>query len=164
VDGLAAHGHRRIAYLPGRLTSVSEDERHAAVVERLARHRLKPFGDPVGGDFSYESGAAATRALLRGRTRPDAIICACDAMALGAIDTARAEFGIGVPGDLSVVGFDDIPLAAWPSYRLTTIRQETAEIVQATIGLLDARLRDAARKPETRRIGTRLIRRDSARL
>jgi DNA-binding LacI/PurR family transcriptional regulator len=134
------------------------------VAERLARHRLQPFGEPAGGDFSYESGAVATRALLRGRTRPDAIVCACDAMALGAIDTARAEFGIGVPDDLSVVGFDDIPLAAWPSYRLTTIRQETREIVQATIELLDARLRHPERKAETRHIATRLIRRDSARL
>jgi DNA-binding LacI/PurR family transcriptional regulator len=164
VDGLAAHGHRRIAYLSGRLTAVSEDERHAAVVDRLGRHRLTPFGNPVGGDFSYESGAAATRALLRVSPRPDAIICACDAMALGAIDTARAEFGISVPDDLSVVGFDDIPLAAWPSYRLTTIRQETAEIVQATIDVLAARLRDPTRGPETRRIATRLIKRDSARL
>jgi DNA-binding LacI/PurR family transcriptional regulator len=164
VDGLVAHGHRRIAYLSGRLTAVSEDERHQAVVERLARHRLKPFGSPAGGDFSYESGAAATRALLQGRKRPDAIICACDAMALGAIDTARADFGLRLPADLSVVGFDDIPLAAWPSYRLTTIRQETAEIVRATIDLLDARLQDPARKPEIRLIATRLIKRDSARL
>jgi DNA-binding LacI/PurR family transcriptional regulator len=164
VDGLVAHGHRRIAYVPGRPTAVSEDERHQAVVEDLARHRLKPFGNPAGADFSYESGAAAARALLRGRTKPDAVICACDAMALGAIDTARAEFGLKVPEDLSVVGFDDIPLAAWPSYRLTTIRQETTEIVRATIDLLDARLRDPARKPETRLIATRLIRRESARL
>lgn len=164
VDGLVRHGHRRIAYLSGRLTAVSEDERHGAVVERLAHHRMKPFGDAAGGDFSYESGAAAAKALLQGRARPDAIICACDAMALGAIDTARAEFGLSLPADLSVVGFDDIPLAAWPSYRLTTIRQETAEIVRATIDLLDTRLRDPARRPETRVIATQLIKRDSARL
>ncbi len=164
VDGLIATGHRRIAYLSGRLTAVSEDERHDAVVTRLARHRLKPFGNSAGGDFSYESGSAATKALLQGRTRPDAIICACDAMALGAIDTARTEFDLSVPADLSIVGFDDIPLAAWPTYRLTTIRQETAEIVRATIDLLVARLRDPARKPEARRIATRLIKRESARL
>jgi DNA-binding LacI/PurR family transcriptional regulator len=164
VDGLVTHGHRRIAYLSGRLTAVSEDERHAAVVEGLARHRLKLFGNPAGGDFSYESGVAAAKVLLQGRTRPDAIICACDAMALGAIDTARAEFGLTLPADLSIVGFDDIPLAAWPSYRLTTIRQETAEIVRATIDLLDARLRGPERKPERRLIATRLIKRDSARL
>ena len=85
-------------------------------------------------------------------------------MALGAIDTARAEFGLSLPANLSVVGFDDIPLASWPSYRLTTIRQETSEIVRATIDLLDTRLRDPARKPETRLIATRLIKRDSARL
>ena len=82
---------------------------------------------------------------------------------LGAIDTARAEFGLNVPDDLSVVGFDDIPLAAWPAYRLTTIRQETAEIVAAAIELLAARLRDPSRAPETRFIATHLVRRNSAR-
>lgn len=164
VDGLVAGGHRRIAYVSGRVAAVAEDERHAAVVERLALHRLKPFGKTPPGDFSYGSGAAAARSLLQGKQRPDAIICACDAMALGAIDTARAEFGLRIPDDLSVVGFDDIPLAAWPSYSLTTIRQETSEIVAAAIGLLHARLSDPARDPETRLIATRLIHRSSARL
>jgi DNA-binding LacI/PurR family transcriptional regulator len=164
VDCLVASGHRRIAYLPGRATAAAEDERLAAVLEGLARHRLRPFGDPVGGDFSYESGVAAARSLLRGQRRPDAMICACDAMALGAIDTARSEFGLDIPRQLSVVGFDDIPLAAWPPYRLTTIRQETAAIVGAAIELLLAGLNDPAREPETRFVPTRLVRRSSARL
>ena len=162
VDGLVASGHRRIAYLPGRLTAVAEDERHAAVVDGLARHGLTSFGDAVGGDFSYESGVSASRSLLRGAPRPDAIICACDAMALGTIDTARSEFGLNVPEHLSVVGFDDIPLAAWPAYRLTTIRQATTEIVAAAIELLAARLCNPSRAPETRFIATHLVRRSSA--
>lgn len=163
VDALVESGHRRIAYLPGRLTAVAEDERHAAVADGLARHRLTPFGDAVGADFSYESGASATRSLLERTPAPDAIICACDAMALGAIDTARSEFGLTIPEHLSVIGFDDIPLAAWPSYRLTTIRQETAAIVGAAIGLLEARLGNPLRRPETRFVGTQLVRRSSAR-
>jgi DNA-binding LacI/PurR family transcriptional regulator len=163
VDALVASGHRRIAYLPGRSTAVAEDERRTAVVDGLARHRLTPFGDAFGADFSYESGASATRALLERTPAPDAIICACDAMALGAIDTARSEFGLTIPERLSVIGFDDIPLAAWPSYRLTTIRQETADIVGAAIGLLEARLGNPSRGPETRFVGTHLVRRRSAR-
>jgi DNA-binding LacI/PurR family transcriptional regulator len=164
VDGLVANRHRRIAYLPGRTTAVAEDERHAAVVDRLAHHRLAPFGEAPPGDFSYESGTASARSLLKGRSRPDAIICSCDAMALGAIDVARSEFGIRVPDELSIVGFDDIPLAAWPSYRLTTIRQETSEIVAAAVELLDARLSEPGKPAERRMIATHLVKRGSARL
>jgi DNA-binding LacI/PurR family transcriptional regulator len=59
-------------------------------------------------------------------------------MALGVIDVARFEFGMSIPGDLSVIGFDDIPAAAWPAYALTTVRQPIAAMVAAALRLLTA--------------------------
>jgi len=100
------------------------------------------------GAWIAACGTAEGRALMAFRKDADAL---ADRVAVNVALARLSEI-------------DDIPLAAWPSYRLTTIRQETSEIVQATIELLDARLRDPERKAETRHIATRLIRRDSARL
>ena len=65
-------------------------------------------------------------------------------MAMGALDAARGELGIRVPEELSIIGFDDIPMAAWPGYSLTTVRQPVERMVDATIQVL----MDAIEEPE----------------
>ncbi|HMJ45281.1 MAG TPA: substrate-binding domain-containing protein [Pseudolabrys sp.] len=99
-----------------------------------------------GGDFSYEAGHAATKRLLRKAGRPDALFFASDVMAGGGIDAAR-ELGLSVPEDVSIVGYDDVPMAALPCYSLTTIRQPVRVMAKAAIdmlGLAEARGMKAA--------------------
>jgi LacI family transcriptional regulator len=105
------------------------------------------------GDFSSAGGyAAALRLLTAPATqRPDALFCCNDMMAIGAL-RAAAELGIAVPGDLAVVGFDDIDLARFVHPALTSVSQGTRALGNITAACLLARIADPARPPQRRRI------------
>ncbi len=79
------------------------------------------------GDFHYESALTAASELLRLPDRPTAIFAASDVQAMGVYEAARQN-GLRLPEDLSVVGFDDVPMAQWVSPPLTTLRQPLAEM------------------------------------
>jgi DNA-binding LacI/PurR family transcriptional regulator len=139
-------GHRRFGILSmraidddhmgGRLTP----ERLAAATYAITRDRLGGYREALeaaGVDWSTVPieehhgnsaalGAAGARALLVEEPRPTALLAATDRLALGALSAAR-ELGLDVPGDLSVVGFDDIPDAAFAAPTLTTVRQPLLE-------------------------------------
>ena len=66
----------------------------------------------------------------------EGLFCVNDQMAIGAMEMVRTELGLRIPEDLSVIGFDDMPAAAWPSFDLTTIRQPIEEMVEETIRIL----------------------------
>lgn len=137
ADFLMAGGHGRFAYIAGEANSSTNEERERGFTERLAAsgHTLFARGQ---GDYSYASGFEAAGGILEKTERPDALFCANDWMALGAIDRAR-QMGLDIPGDLSLVGFDDTAMAAWPRYALTTIKQPIDKLVAATVEvLLDA--------------------------
>lgn len=85
------------------------------------------------GATSYETGLALGTALLARRDRPDGVFCTTDLMACGIIDAARHRFGLRVPEDLSVIGFDDIAQAAWEAYQLTTFAQPIDAIAGASL-------------------------------
>lgn len=89
------------------------------------------------GPTNYATGAEAARRLLAARDRPDAVFCVTDLIACGFMDTARQEFGIRIPDDLCVIGFDNIEQAGWLSYRLTTFAQPLDDMAQAIERLLE---------------------------
>lgn len=132
ADAFLDAGHRRIAYIAGEEGSSTNQDRERGLVDRLNERGVQLW-QRASGDYSYEAGYVAAQQLLRGSERPDAIFCADDMTAIGAMDAARYELGLRIPEDLSVIGFDDIPMAAWSAYSLTTIRQPFEEMVEATI-------------------------------
>ena len=89
------------------------------------------------GPTGYAAGYEAAKVLLPGSSRPDAAFCVTDLLACGFMDAARVEFGLGIPDDLCVVGFDDIEQAGWSSYSLTTFRQPVDQIAECIAGLLE---------------------------
>jgi LacI family transcriptional regulator len=99
--------------------------------------------------------------LIRQRKRPDAVLCANDMMAIGALDAAR-ERGLRVPDDLAVMGFDDIEAATLVTPQLTTIANPAREIGMACARLLLDRINGVAGPPKEIVIPTRLVRRQSA--
>ncbi|MCP1316132.1 LacI family DNA-binding transcriptional regulator, partial [Halomonas sp. 707D7] len=111
VERLVIGGRRRIAWLGGREEAFSDAERRDAAECALAAAGLE-FVASARGDFSFESGVIAAGALLEGHPGIDALVCANDAMALGALEAAR-RLNVAVPERLAVTGFDDVPQAAW---------------------------------------------------
>lgn len=127
-------GHRRIAHVAGPADWPQAVERRAAFVTAIAEAGLPP-GPVVEGDWSARSGHEATRRLLRRHPDVSAVVVANDQMAVGAY-RALAELGRRIPDDLSVVGFDDIPEAAFLSPPLTTVRQDFSALGREAVRLV----------------------------
>ena len=128
-------GCRRPAFMGGRPEIASGIERERGLRDGLAVGGLAPVAVEDGG-FTHEGGHAAARRLFAGPERPDAVFCANDLMALATVDHLRHELGLRVPEDVSVAGFDDVAMAAWPAYRLTTVRQRLDVMAEEAIDLL----------------------------
>jgi DNA-binding LacI/PurR family transcriptional regulator len=140
---LLARGHRRIAYLAGLENSSTNLERERGFVDGLAAAGQTVWTRAVG-HYSFERAQEATRSLFSGQERPDALFAANDHMAIAALDVLRHTLGLNVPEDVSVVGFDDVPQAAWAGYGLTTVVQDVPAMVEATVQLLKERMNDSA--------------------
>ncbi|MCB8888135.1 LacI family DNA-binding transcriptional regulator [Vreelandella malpeensis] len=136
-EWLIARGYERIAFVAGVAQSSTSNERREGFLAALADHGHHCWAEE-SGDYQRTAAQAATRALFTRTPPPDAIFAANDHMAVAVIDTLRAELGLRVPEDVGVVGFDNMPVASWPSYRLTTIQQPLEEMVtHATQRLLE---------------------------
>ena len=118
-------GHRVVALLGGPQSSVSARARLAGWLETLAQANVNPAAC-VHGDWSAASGYEQASQLLALRPLPEAILVANDQMALGVL-RACAEKGIAVPGQISVIGYDDTADSAWYTPPLTTVRQAFRE-------------------------------------
>jgi LacI family transcriptional regulator len=112
------------------------------------------------GDFHIEGGYTAVQALLDLPTRVTAIFAANDLMAIGAIRGIAAR-GLRVPEDVAVVGFDDIALAMYSEPPLTTVRQPIREIGKLATELIMGRVNGERKEPQSRRLKTSLIVRES---
>ena len=141
-------GHERIGAILGpEATSTSRDRelgfrrvldaRGVALREEMFRR----------GPFSFATGHAGLTELLRASPAPTAVFCANDVIAFGALNAARG-MGVDVPGDVTIVGFDDIAMAAWEVFRLTTVRQDLRRMSRIATGLLLARIAEPDRPAE----------------
>lgn len=162
ADALLKAGHQRFGFIGGPPTTSTHMMREAGFLGRLKEHGFENVLCESGA-FTYQSGQDAARRLLAHDTPPDAIFCAADVMALGAMDVARYEFGLKIPEQLSVIGFDDVPIASWPVYNLTTIRQPINRMMDAIIDLIDNQ-EDGTATSQYKLHPGELINRGSARL
>lgn len=162
VDRLDAAGHKVFGIISGPEDSYVGQERVRGAQERLLELGHQPL--TVMGKFDYESGDAGLRALMQMSGRKlDALICTNDLMAIGAIDCARDHFGIEVPRDLSIVGFDGVAPAMWTSYQLSTVRQPVRRMTEAAVAMLTERIADPDLPPEVRTFAGAFIEGASAR-
>ncbi|GAB0117748.1 LacI family DNA-binding transcriptional regulator [Acidisoma sp. 7E03] len=139
ADHLVGLGRRRIAYVAGRADTSTNAEREEGFVERLRELGCPLHARAGGRDYGYEEGYRATLDLAD--AQPDAIFYANDITALGGMDALRQALSLRIPEDVAVVGFDDIAMAAWPSYGLTTVRQPIQAMIEATVARLGADMR-----------------------
>ncbi len=131
------------------------------------RHEGELHGAAVmignGSNSNYAGGQEAAQQLFAGAQKPDAVFCVNDLVAFGLIDYVRRHTALSIPGDVSVIGFDDIPEARWDAYNLTTFQQDATTMAAHAVALLDRREADPDCPPAHERLGTRLILRGSAR-
>ncbi len=131
---LVDRGYRRFGFLAGLEDSSTSIER-----ERGYRDALTELGHDIAcrevGHYDFDLAQAAVRRMFAADP-PDALFAGNDHMAIAALDVLRQELGLRVPEDVAVVGFDDVPQAAWGAYRLTTVRQQVEPMVDATVALL----------------------------
>jgi LacI family transcriptional regulator len=140
VDHLAAQGHARIATIAGPVDAQPGAGRLEGFRRQMKARGLRlPESRIAAADFTRAGGRAAMERLLRGRTKPTAVFCANDLMAIGALDAARAA-GLAVPADLAILGVDDIDAAALVSPALSTVRVPAREIGHAAGRLLVDRI------------------------
>ena len=154
MDHLFELGHRRIAFVGGpRLGDITE--RRDAFTEYMAEAGAEvPGGYLRPGVSSYSAGAEALQALLALPDRPTAVVAATDAIAVGVLHEADAT-GLKVPDDLSVTGFDDLPLAAFAVPALTTVRMPIDRMIEDAVQIA---IGDAAMSPEERSSIVQLVR------
>jgi len=149
VRHLVEAGRKHIATITGPMGNSLCEDRLLGYRKAMETAGLEAKqGWVVEGDFSVESGHAAMLGLLAGQDRPDAVFCANDEMAIGA-QQAIAESGLNVPGDIAVVGFDDLRFGAFASPPLTTIRQPTTELGETAMRMIDATLHKKALEQQT---------------
>ncbi|MDQ4214981.1 LacI family DNA-binding transcriptional regulator [Microbacterium capsulatum] len=160
ADFLVGRGRTDVAIIAGSHAATTSRQRTEAFFARMAE-----LGHPVpehlrfDGKFSHDLAAEITRRLMSRAERPRAIFCLNDYMAFGALDALR-DLGIG-PEECWVIGYDDVDMASWASYDLTTVRQSSHEMATAGAAMLMERLADPHRLAQALRFPSTLIERGS---
>lgn len=134
ADHLYQLGLRRIAFIGGPDSSAVSAEREQAFVRRLAELGMVLCGREGGREYTHLSGFELTQSVMA--TQPEAILYATDRLAIGGLDALAWTGGLDVPGDVSIVGFDNIDMATWPGVQLTTVHHDVPRIVDGAIALL----------------------------
>jgi LacI family transcriptional regulator len=161
ADFLVALGHTRIGAVFGLGTTSTGRERAAGFRHRLAEHGVPlPPHYVRSGPFHQDTGRAAIGELMACRPPPTALFCANDVIAFGVYDGAAAA-GIHIPGQLTVVGFDDIPMASWRVFSLTTMRVDLAVMGRRAAALLAGRISNPSLPPRRVVLPVDLVRRGS---
>lgn len=162
AEFLLKGGHKKIAHIAGWEGASTQRDREQGFREGLAAGGMQLFGRAVG-NFDFEQSKEAAREMFNSFDPPDAVFVANDHMAFAVMDTLRAELGLRVPQDVSVVGYDDVPIAAWPSFDLTTVRQPSNLMVEETVLSLLKSIENPLSEPRQVAIDGPLIVRGSAR-
>lgn len=156
---LVEMGHKNFAFISGPSDTSTTIDRLKGFKEVLTE---KNINDLViaPGHYTYESGFKSAQEIMTTHKNIDCIFCGNDIIALGVMDAIRV-IGLKIPEDVSVIGFDNIRMAAWPSYALTTWEQPLEEMVDSTVELLLKEINDKDAKPQVVMMKGHLVIRNS---
>jgi DNA-binding LacI/PurR family transcriptional regulator len=157
AKALLSRGYRSVGFLGGPESATSTQDREAGFLQGLA-------GVPVtlsyATDYTFDAGRTAMQALLGAPAQ--AYFCGDDLLAVGAM-TAIEDAGLSVPGDIGLIGLNDMEMSRWQNIGLTTIRQPVAEIIEAAIELVVATIEAPEMAPQTRIFPCQIIDRHTLR-
>lgn len=162
AEFLIAGGHERIAHIAGWQGSSTGRDRQEGFVSALEAAGVEPV-EVLEGMYKRDIAMAAARSLVDRPDPADAIFVGNDHMAFAVMDAVR-DAGMTPGRDISIVGYDDVPMASWGAYDLTTLRQPVNRMVDATVETLIDQIEKPAGKPGLFEIEGELIVRSSARI
>ncbi|MBZ0261918.1 MAG: LacI family DNA-binding transcriptional regulator [Hyphomicrobiales bacterium] len=145
---LVDRGYRRIAIIGGPEYATSTQDRIAGFSQRMRELNLNIADVSYAENYTYAAGRNAMDELL-GRASVEVVFCGDDLICMGAMDAARSK-GRLIPGDIGFLGFNDMDMAGWDAYRLTTIRQPVRDIILSSVELIVELANDGDRLPEVR--------------
>ncbi|HHR6037153.1 TPA: LacI family DNA-binding transcriptional regulator [Providencia alcalifaciens] len=158
---LLSLGLTRLGFLAGRGDGQASNERY----QGFKRYLMAAGYEPVclsAGSYRYQAGFEAALQHQQQLQSLDGLFCAADSLALGVMDCCRQELNIAVPAQLRLVGCDDIPMAGWQGYQLTTLAQPVNRIAQQVITLLEGIWAQSDNQPNLIKLEPELIVRKSA--
>ena len=147
---LLERGHRNIGFLGGPQFASSTQDRYAGFCAQLRRAGLELAAVDFAHNYSYQCGREASEQMLRAYPELDALFCGDDIIAIGALDSCR-RLNYSVPGDIAILGYNDIEMAAWPAFQLSTIHQPSRAIISYATKLIARQVASAERRAENRR-------------
>ncbi len=156
-------GHARIGFITGLMTLTSGVDRLEGYKAALRENQIDY--DPalvIPGDFTQSGGHYAAKRLLDLRQRPTAIFASNDLSAFGAMEAIR-DRGLDIPGDISIIGFDDMPQASLVYPRLTTVRQPLDQMGRVAVRMLIDEIEHPRHMPRRVTLSTSLVIRESCR-
>lgn len=157
VGRAARLGHRRVAAVLGPSNTSTAQSREAALRDALHANGLAlSESDTRRVPYDTTEGEAAAAELLAADPRATLMFCGNDVVAYGALNAAHRA-GLRVPDDLSIIGFDDLPEAAWPLIDLATVGYDIAGMARAAAGLIVRRIEDPAAERESERFGSAFV-------
>jgi len=162
AEFLISAGVQRIGHIAGWEGASTQIEREAGFLDGLDKADLGLCAREIG-NFHFDTAELAARKMFDCDAPPEAVFVANDHMAFAVMDVLRFDLGIDIPGEVSIVGYDDVPLAAWRSYDLTTVRQRANEMVAQTVDILMARFAQPDMPARHVQVHGPLIMRNSAR-
>jgi DNA-binding LacI/PurR family transcriptional regulator len=147
AETLISRGYRRLGFIGGPESASTTQDRLLGFTATANASGL-PVTSGFAGAYSFDAGRAEMQRLLHG-PRAEAYFCADDVLSIGAL-SAAADAGLQVPGDIGIIGLNDMEMAAWANIALTTIHQPFELIVRSSIDLIVGSLDDPGRPPDVR--------------
>ena len=158
---LVNRGYKSIGFLGGPPSATSTKDRFAGFMEVASSHRGIKFSHSFASAYSFPVGRMEMQRLLEGNPK-EAYFCGDDVLSLGAM-SAISDAGLKVPEDIGIIGLNDMEMAGWENFNLTTIHQPISHIINSSVSLICELLEEPDRHPEARLFPCRIIERGTLR-
>ncbi len=148
VRELAARGYRKIGFLGGPESATSTQDRFTGFTDEAGKHDFETVSDSFAHAYTFQAGRKEMQLILQ-KEPQEAYFCGDDVLSVGAL-SAVEDAGLKVPEDIGLIGLNDMEMAGWANISLTTIHQPVQEIINSSIELVVAMLKEPDRYPEAR--------------
>lgn len=156
---LIARGYRKIGFLGGPESATSTQDRLEGYLDIMRENLQIESSYSFASAYSFDAGRSAMTVQLQ-QSPAQAYFCGDDVLSVGALSAVQSA-GLSVPGDIGLIGLNDMEIAAWENISLTTIHQPVPQIISSSIELIVAMLEDPDRYPEARLFPCQVVERST---